>query len=99
MTHDPERGAPAAAPISPFPLRAGLAHSELPVRELWLHYVGMGGTLTAAELEAVLHGEPVEPREYDVIAQVLNEWFSERGGDHPVAYADEVDAPDPPAER
>ena len=96
MAHDPDPGAPAGAPVRPFPLRAGLAQSELSVEEVWYRYVGMGGTLSRCELEAVLGGEPVAAGQYDVIAQVLNEYFLERGGDHPVAYADEIDEPDPP---
>jgi hypothetical protein len=97
MQDDSELRAPAAAPIRPFPLRAGLAQSELSLDEVWYRYVGMGGTLSRTDLEAVLSGEPVAAGQYDVIAQVLNEYFLERGGDHPVAYADEIDAPDPPS--
>lgn len=96
MEDEPETSAPAAAPIRPFPLRAGLAQSELSVDDVWVRYVGMGGTLSRTGLEAVLSGEPVAAGQYDVIAQVLNEYFLDHGGDHPVAYADEIDAPDPP---
>lgn len=73
-------------------LRAGLAMSQLQLGELWAAYAGLGGTMSAGEVEAVLRGER-EPTayEHDVLAQALNDHFTERGQDHPVPYADDLD--------
>ena len=62
---------------------AGLSHGEL-----WLRYFELGGMSTGFDLEAFLYGV-VEPsdHDHDVIAQALNERFTELGGDHPVPYA------------
>jgi len=65
---------------------AGLSHGEL-----WLRYFEIGGMSTGFELETLLYGL-VEPtsHDHDVIAHALNERFTELGGDHPVAYLDDV---------
>jgi hypothetical protein len=75
-------------------LRAGLAMSDLELDDLWIAYVGLGGTMSAAEVEATLRGER-EPTayEHDVLAQALNDHFTERGQDHPVPYSGDLDDP------
>ncbi|WP_214402207.1 hypothetical protein [Pseudonocardia lacus] len=75
-------------------LRAGLAMSDLRFDDLWIAYVGLGGTMSAAEVEAALRGE-LEPTAYEhnVLAQALNDHFTERGQDHPVPYAADLDEP------
>ena len=71
-------------------LRAGFSLSDLELPELWLAYVGLGGSLGEDDLEAALRGTlPLSDHEHDMIAQALNDYFTERGQDHPVAYADE----------
>lgn len=68
--------------------------AELSHGELWLRYFELGGMSTALELEAIIYGalEP-SPHDHDVIAQALNERFTELGGDHPVPYVmGDVDA-------
>jgi hypothetical protein len=69
---------------------AGLSHGEL-----WLRYFELGGMSTALQLEAFLYGvlRPTD-HDYDVVAHALNERFVELGGNHPVAYSGEEDAPD-----
>jgi hypothetical protein len=64
-------------------LRAGLALSGLSHDQLWLRCLAVGGTFSCDELEAATY-------EHDVIAQALNDYFVERGQNHPVAYADEL---------
>jgi hypothetical protein len=72
-------------------LRAGLALSTMSLEELWLAQFGLGGRLTVGELEEVLRGtRPAQRMEHDVIAQALNDHFTDRGQDHPVAYHDEL---------
>jgi hypothetical protein len=76
-------------------LRAGLAMSELELGELWLAYAGLGGSMGIDEVKATLRGER-EPTAHDhnVLAQALNDYFTERGQDHPVPYAGDLDASD-----
>jgi len=65
---------------------AGLSHGEL-----WMRYFEIGGMSTSFELETFLYGL-VDPttHDHDVIAHALNERFTELGGDHPVAYLQDV---------
>jgi hypothetical protein len=66
--------------------KAGLSHGEL-----WFRYFEIGGMSTRFELETFLYGL-VAPtsHDHDVIAHALNERFTELGGDHPVAYLEDV---------
>jgi hypothetical protein len=68
--------------------------SELQLGDLWAAYAGLGGMMSMDEIEATLRGER-EPTayEHDVLAQALNDYFTERGQDHPVAYADDLRDP------
>jgi hypothetical protein len=55
--------------------------------ELWLRYVAVSGSAGPLELEAYVLGLlTADAYEHDVIAQSINEWFLERGQDHPVGY-------------
>jgi hypothetical protein len=72
-------------------LRAGLALSGLSHDQLWLRCLAVGGTFSCDEFEAALSGRRwLTTYEHDVIAQALNDYFVERGQNHPVAYADEL---------
>jgi hypothetical protein len=54
-------------------------------------YVGIGGSLTSAELEEALQGRrSLSDHEHDVVAQALNDHFTSIGQDHPVAYSHEL---------
>jgi hypothetical protein len=66
--------------------------SDLELADLWLAYAGLGGQLSLEEVGAVLRGER-EPTayEHDVLAQALNDYYTERGQDHPVPYAGDLD--------
>lgn len=64
-------------------LDAGLSEPEL-----WLRYFGLGGMRTAVEVGSYLRGGSVpSDLDHDVLAQALNERFSELGRNHPVPYA------------
>jgi hypothetical protein len=72
-------------------LRSGLAMSELRPRRLWQDSLALGGSLSQAELESVLRGkENVSDYEHDLIAQALNDHFTDRGQNHPVPYSDDL---------
>jgi hypothetical protein len=65
--------------------------AELSHGELWLRYFELGGMSTAFELEAIVYGAILaRPHDHDIIAHALNERFVERGGNHPVPYAEDV---------
>jgi hypothetical protein len=73
---------PALDNLDVFRQEAGLSHGEL-----WLRYFELGGMSSGFELEGFLYGALVPTdHDHDVIAQALNERFSELGADHPVAY-------------
>lgn len=73
-------------------LSEALAVLAIPVDELWTSYLGLGGDLHLAEVEAFLDGRrSLAPGDYDRLVQVANEEFMERGQDHPLPYADELD--------
>jgi hypothetical protein len=73
--------------LDTFRQEAGLSHGEL-----WLRYFELGGMSTGLELEAFLYGVLLpSAHDHDVIAQAINERFVELGGDHPVAYSNDVD--------
>jgi hypothetical protein len=72
-------------------LRAGLALSGLSHEQLWLRCLAVGGTFSRDGLDAALSGRRrLTTYEHNVIAQALNDFFVERGQNHPVAYADEL---------
>lgn len=75
-------------------LRAGMSLSDLDVDELWTAYLGLGGSMTQAQLVELMHGQRlVSDHEHDMVAQALNDYFTARGQDHPVAYSNELEAP------
>ena len=72
-------------------LRDGLDLSGLTHSQLWLLYVGIGGSASANELaELIAHDDDVETtldvHDHNVIAQALNEHFLDLDQDHPVGY-------------
>ena len=70
-------------------LEAGLTRSGLSYQELWWRQVAVGGDASPLELEAYLLGLlSIDPHQHDVIAQALNEYFLDRGEDHPVPYSE-----------
>lgn len=78
----------AAAILDAARARAGWA-----VDELWLRYYSLGGTATYDEVTAFLSGAvPTSDAQYDVLAQALNDEFVGRGLNHPVPYAEDLEA-------
>ena len=62
--------------------------------DLWWRYFSIGGMSSELEVEAILY-QALVPSEadHDLLSVALNERFSELGGDHPLPYADDDDAP------
>ena len=68
---------------------------DMSLLDLWLDYVGLGGSLLPGEIHTFLvGGGRIGDHDHDVLVQALNEQFLERGDDHPLAYADELPADD-----
>lgn len=62
----------------------------LTVPELWLAYLGLGGNLFSAAINAALSGDQeLRNHAYDLLVQALNDHFIDLDHGHPVAYADE----------
>jgi hypothetical protein len=74
-------------------LRAGLSLSDLDIEELWAAYIGLGGSMSIGELVDLMDGRRlVSDHQHDVVAQALNDYFVDKGQDHLVSYASELDA-------
>jgi anti-sigma B factor antagonist len=88
---DPHRRAMPDAALNEFRREAGLSHCEV-----WWRYFGLGGMSSPVEVEAYLCGA-LEPTAHDrdLLAQALNERFSDLGENHPVPYADGTQADEP----
>ncbi|WP_181783230.1 hypothetical protein [Pseudonocardia pini] len=94
-SRDERGGAHAAVASSSMVLRAGFAMSDLDVDGLWIGYAGLGGGLSAEVLEEILLGRRrATNHEHDLIAQALNDHFTDRGQDHPVPYSRDLDPSD-----
>lgn len=61
--------------------------AELPVQQLWVHYVTLGGTCDVFDVDAFLHGLTVlTPLEQDVLAHALNERLDDLNETEKVPY-------------
>lgn len=70
-------------------LEAARIDLGLAVADLWVRCLGLGGSLTIAELDAYLHDGGTAGRgDHNVIVHVLNEAYAERGRNHPLGYTD-----------
>lgn len=67
----------------------GMCRSGMTYQELWLRQVSVGGIAGDLEVEAYVLGLLTPDRhQHDVLAQAINEYFLERGEDHPVSYSE-----------
>ena len=78
-----------SGPSAGFSLADGWDLSGLTLIELWLRYLALGGTASPDRVEAYARGQ-LRPDSYqhNMIAQAINEHFTDRGEDHPVSYQD-----------
>ena len=68
-------------------LAEGMRATGMDYGELWLRYIGVSGVAGRFEVEAYVLGLLTpDAYEHDVIAQAINEWFIDRGENHPVEY-------------
>jgi hypothetical protein len=71
-------------------LEAARTQAGMSFQELWIAYIGLGGTAHFDVVRAYLAGQPAHSVNYDVLAQAINERFLERGESYPVPYRDEL---------
>ena len=72
-----------------FSLSDGWDLSGLPLTQLWLCYLALGGTASPARVQAYARGlVPPDSYQHNLIAQAINDYFIDQGGDHPVSYQD-----------
>lgn len=77
MTEDLQRSA----------LRAGYAHADLSVEQLWVRYFALGGTADLTEVDAHLHGLTTLPdQQRDLLAHAVNERLDDLFTRHRVPY-------------
>jgi hypothetical protein len=68
-------------------LHEGMRATDMNYHQLWLNYVGVSGAAGPLELEAYVLGLLTpDAYEHDLIAQAVNEWYIDRGQNHPVGY-------------
>ena len=66
---------------------AARQHLGLSYLDLWIDYFALGGNLNAGQLSDYLRGErDVTDIDHNVIVLALNEFFLDRGDNHPLAY-------------
>ena len=54
---------------------------------MWIDYFALGGNLDADQLTDYLRGErDVSDVDHNVVMHALNEFFVDRGDDHPLGY-------------
>jgi hypothetical protein len=72
-----------------FSLSDGWDLSGLPLTDLWLHYLALGGNASPARVQAYARGLlPADSYQHNLIAQAINDYFTDQGEDHPVSYQD-----------
>ena len=72
------------------PLEAARQTLGISVIDLWWTYFALGGNEDAYALTAYLNGESIPAAStHNIIAHALNQEFSERGQNSPVAYLTE----------
>jgi hypothetical protein len=78
-----------SSPNAGFSLADGWDLSGLTLAELWLRYLALGGTASKARVAAYASGlARPDSYQHNMIAQAINEHFTDLGEDHPVSYQD-----------
>jgi hypothetical protein len=78
--------APEPAALS---LYEGMRRAGMSFEDVWLAQLGVGGDADAMTVEAYILGLLIpDYHQHNLIAQAINEYFIDRGDNHPVAYAD-----------
>ena len=71
-------------PVSLHGIEAARYTLGLPLAELWLDYLALGGNLPPAAIGAALSGRAgLGDHDHDILVQALNEHFIDRAQNHP----------------
>lgn len=76
---------PASAVLEAARIQAGMSFQDL-----WIAYLALGGNARPDVVRGYLRGSAIEPTDYDLLAQAINERFLDRGESYPVPYRDEL---------
>jgi hypothetical protein len=78
-----------SGPGTGFSLSDGWDLSGLSLNELWLSYLALGGSASPSRVAAYARGRLCpDSYQHNMIAQAINEHFTDRGENHPVSYLD-----------
>jgi len=70
-------------------IEAGRRHLGMSPQDVWVGYFAVGGNGSQAEVREWLSSAVRLPaREHDLLAQALNDRFTEIGLNHPLRYSD-----------
>ncbi|MFN2506024.1 MAG: hypothetical protein ABR540_17680 [Acidimicrobiales bacterium] len=68
---------------------SGRRQLGMSVRDVWVGYFSVGGNGSMLEVERWLSGaSDIPAREHDMLAQAVNDRFTDHGLNHPVRYSD-----------
>ncbi|HYP46039.1 MAG TPA: hypothetical protein VEQ66_12670 [Propionibacteriaceae bacterium] len=71
-------GPAASAPERYQLFEAGRRRAECPLNQLWVHYLGLGGSMDLFTIDAFLHGMISLPSiQQDILANAINEQLSD----------------------
>ena len=80
-------------PTSTSELQRGFRRTGWTVDDLWVAAVGVGGSLDHVDIAGITSGRrAATPLEHDVLATALNDFFVDRGQDHPVTIWSDLPA-------
>jgi hypothetical protein len=73
----------------------GLSRLGWSVRDLWVAAIGIGGSLSRGDIEAIAAGTRIANRaEHNILVAALNDGFTDLGQNHPLAYWPDIDDSD-----
>jgi hypothetical protein len=66
-------------------LQHGLQRTGWSIDQFWIAAIGIGGGFHYYDVQDIASGErAATPAEHDILASALNDYFVDRGQDHPV---------------
>jgi hypothetical protein len=71
-------------------LDAGRQLAGLSVTDLWVDYIGLGGTASESVLTGYLGSDLVPAREHDLVALAINERLSDLGIERRLAFREDL---------
>jgi len=71
-------------------LEAGRQLAGLNVTDLWIAYVGLGGSAPESALHGYLDGAVVPAREHDLVALAINERLTDLGIAHRLPFREDL---------